>query len=110
MTDLESLAQVETLKSKYQLLRPILDERTRRLWAAAEALSIGYGGIQQVYVATGISRKTIATGIRQLQNPVSEPAQMSSRLRRAGGGRKPITEQDPTLLADLEAFRTDHAR
>jgi hypothetical protein len=101
MTDLESLAQVEALKTKYQVLRPVMDERVRRLWAAAEALTLGYGGIQQVHAATGISRKTIAVGIRQLQAPLS---QMPLRIRRPGGGRKPLTEQDPTLLADLEAL------
>ena len=56
------------IEEKYNALRSILDERTRRLWAAAEAQSLPYGGISVVSSVTGLSRTTILTGIRELRN------------------------------------------
>src|SRR5438128_11185984 len=84
-----------------------MDERVVRLWAAAEAVALGRGGISLVAAATGVSRKRIGVGIRELraedpQAPERPPRQ--SRVRRPGGGRKPKTETDPTLLDDLEAL------
>ena len=58
---------IETLRRKYEPLSPLLTERTRRLWAAAEAEAIGHGGIAMVYRATGISRARIARGIQELR-------------------------------------------
>jgi len=86
---------------KYEALFPVMDERTRRLWAATEARSIGWGGVSIVARATGMSRITIDTGLTELASPVgTEPA--PTRLRRRGGGRKPRTQKDPGLLAALE--------
>jgi len=67
--------------------------------AAAEALALGWGGITAVSHATGLSRKTIARGIQELQGGESAPP---GRIRRAGGGRKKTIDKDPTLLTDLE--------
>jgi hypothetical protein len=80
-----------------------MDERMRREWAATEAEALGRGGIAAVSQATGISRPTIAAGIRQARQTADE-AVPAGRIRRAGGGRKRITHRDPTLLRDLESL------
>ena len=82
-------------------MAPELTERTRRLWAATEARALGYGGIAKVERATGVSRSTIARGLRELE---SGETLGPGRTRRAGGGRKRATERDPSLLVDLEAL------
>lgn len=92
---------LRTLEKKYARLGPVLTERSRRLWAATEALALGHGGIATVERATGISRSTITRGIRELD---SEEAIDPERTRRPGGGRKAAVEKDPTLLADLDAL------
>ena len=92
---------VETLRAKYTALAPVLNERTRRLWAAAEAEAIGHGGIALVARATGMSRTRIARGIRQLRS--DEPLE-ADRTRRAGGGRKRRVDTDATLVSDLNAL------
>src|SRR5829696_5057952 len=84
-----------------------MDERLCRLWAAAEALALGRGGITLVAAATGVSRKRIGVGIRELREqaaPAAAAPPSLARVRRPGGGRKPKTETDPTLLDDLEAL------
>jgi hypothetical protein len=89
------------------LLYPVLDERLCRLWAASEALALGHGGIALVTAATGIDRKRIARGIRDLETLADAPAVENPRrrrLRRPGGGRKSAKERDPTVLADLESL------
>jgi hypothetical protein len=92
---------LETLRTKYALLKPALNERARRLWAATEAMALGHGGIEMVTQATGISRSTISRGIKELKSGAAiEPA----RTRRPGGGRKPNVEKNPALLADLDAL------
>jgi transposase len=69
------------------------------LWAAAEARSGGYGAIAAVARATGISQATIRRGLKEL---ASGERLEAGRVRRSGGGRRPLTETDPTLLEDLE--------
>ena len=93
--------QVATLRAKYGALVPVFTERSRRVWAAAEAQAIGYGGIALVARATGIAESTIQRGLRDLQ--VRRPLP-PSRSRLAGGGRKRATVTDPTLLRDLDAL------
>src|SRR5262252_2387038 len=103
---------VSSIRAKFEALRPYLDERRRRLWAAAEALVLGRGGITAVANATGLQRATIRVGIRELQasptaGPETEAATAEDRIHRvraAGGGRKPLTSEDPTLVHDLEAL------
>jgi hypothetical protein len=73
-----------------------LDERGRRLFAAAEARAAGYGGVSAVPRATGIARSTIDRGLKEL-----DASLLSRKIRRAGGGRLPLTQKDPTLLEDL---------
>lgn len=93
--------QLATLRTKYRALASVLTERSRRMWAATEAQAIGYGGIALVERATGISRSTIQRGTRELEAGTALPAE---RTRRPGGGRKPATAHDATLLDDLDAL------
>lgn len=99
-------SMTQTLKAKFVALKPLLDERTRRLWAAVEARAIGRGGMMRVAEATGFSRSTIRAGLRELDSPNmpddEDPTRV--RLRRPGAGRKPLVDQDPTLLEALEAL------
>jgi transposase len=89
------------LRQKYRGVRPVLTERSRRVWAATEALALGHGGIGVVERATGISRSTISRGIRELS---VEDGASAGRTRRVGGGRKCAEQQDETLLPDLDAL------
>src|SRR5512135_2119881 len=81
-----------------------MDERRRRQWAAAEARELGWGGISLVARATGLSRPTITAGLRELEQPAPQRAAAATRVRRPGGGRKPLVETDPGLLTALEAL------
>jgi len=92
---------------RYRALAGEFDERRRRLWAGAEALSHGRGGQAAVVRATGMSATTVAKGMREIQ--AGETLE-GGRVRRAGGGRRPLTEADPTLLKDLKALVADEAR
>jgi hypothetical protein len=78
---------------------PLLDERTRRITAANEAIAVGYGGISTVHRACTLSRKAIARGIREIQEQ-DHPGE--GRIRHAGAGRKSLTEKDPALVDALE--------
>jgi hypothetical protein len=91
---------LQELSAKFRELWPHLDERGRRLTAASEAKSLGWGGVTLVSRACGLSRKAIHKGIQELESGET----LEGRIRRAGGGRKPITESDPTLVGKLEAM------
>lgn len=93
------MIDVEAIRQRFSAVAPFLDERGRRVIAAAEAAAAGYGGIAAVSVATGIAASTIGRGLREL----SEPGELD-RIRRPGGGRKPMVAKDPTLLTDLGAL------
>ena len=87
------------IKARYGALRPRLDERARRLLAAAESLAIGPGGLSAVSRATGVSRRVIRQGMAELKEPT---ALVPGRIRRAGGGRKKAVDLDPSFKTDLE--------
>jgi hypothetical protein len=89
-----------SLKRKYRVLAPHLNERSRRLFAAVEAKEIGYGGISLVSEITKISRKTIHVGLRE----ISEGAKEVEGIRRPGGGRKSAAVKDPELESALESL------
>ena len=89
------------IKLRYASLGPYLDERGRRLFAAAEALAAGWGGIATVARITGIARSTIGRGLDELREE-GEPAAAADRVRRAGAGRPPLVVTDPTVLTDLK--------
>jgi hypothetical protein len=81
-----------------------MDERLRRQWAAAEARDLGWGGVSLIAQATGLSRTTITVGLRELKQPARQRVAAASRVRRSGGGRKPLTQTDPDLQAALESL------
>ena len=83
---------------RFEKLAPFLDERMRRLVAASESLATGFGGTSLVSRETGVSRRAIIQGIKELDE---EPAVGVARVRRAGGGRKKTVETDATLKVDL---------
>ena len=96
---------IERIRQKYLALSPVLDERVRRQWAAAEASTHGWGGITTVSAATGLARNTIAAGLRELEHRHEHPDEpVATRLRCVGGGRKALTETDPGLLQALDAL------
>ena len=93
------MIDIEPIRERFSAVAPFLDERGRRLVAAAEAFAAGYGGIAAVATATGVAPSTIGRGLKELAQ--DEP---SERIRRPGAGRKPTISKDPTLLSDLEAL------
>src|SRR5947209_20161359 len=92
------------LREKFTALAPVLDERTRRLWAATEAQALGRGGLTLVAKVTGLSRRTIARGVRELTQCDDSKPLPRLRVRHPGAGRKPIIHHQPSLLAALEAL------
>ena len=116
---------LEQIKIRHDLLASVLDEKQYRLYLAAEAKALGWGGVSQVAKVTSASRNTISTGIEELiQPPVPKPVEDivegkktrrrtrgrrlpvadNARQRRRGGGRKRTTDIDPTLKSDLDAL------
>jgi hypothetical protein len=85
----------------YEQVSSRLDERQRRLLAAAAARALGRGGIALVARATRMSRQTVYDGLADLEDPTGLAA---GRVRRPGGGRKRLVERDPGLVAALEAL------
>src|SRR3954464_15377374 len=96
------------IQERYEAIRDQLDERGRRLFAAAEARSARRGGVVAVSRATGLARSTIERGLKDLD----QPAPPAGRVRRAGSGRQRLTAKDPTLLEDLRRLvePINHAR
>jgi transposase len=93
------VAEADGIRTRFEKLAPFLDERMRRLVAASESLTIGFGGTSEVSRQTGVSRRAIIQGIKELDEVSSAP---TGRVRRAGGGRKKTTDTDLSLKPDLE--------
>jgi hypothetical protein len=91
----------QLLGAVYEQVSSRLDERQRRLLAAAAARALGRGGITLVAHATGMSRQTVYDGLADLDDQAGLAA---GRVRRPGGGRKRLVERDPGLVAALEAL------
>jgi transposase len=87
------------IKQRFEALAGFLDERLRRIVAAAEAAVIGYGGISIVSRETGVSRRAIVLGCEELKHPERAT---EKRIRKEGGGRKRTIDKDTTLKQDLE--------
>jgi Rhodopirellula transposase DDE domain len=86
---------------------PVLDERQRRLAAAAGARALGHGGVAAVARETGLARSTIRRGVQELERGVELEG---GRVRRRGAGRKPHTETDPKLVGALDALVDPESR
>jgi hypothetical protein len=97
---------ITLVRQKYQTLVLMMDERMRRRWAASEAVALGWGGITAVSEATGLSPTTIRLGLAESRAPEADlnPRPDDPRVRRPGGGRKRLAEEDRTLLTDLETL------
>lgn len=95
------MTTVDQMRIRFTAIWPHLDERGRRLWAAAEAQAIGRGGLKIVHEVTGMSRSVISDGIREL---VGERQLPEGRVRRAGAGRKFLKASDTSLLDDLRTL------
>jgi hypothetical protein len=93
------MIDTESIRTRYEAIAPLLNERSRRVWAASEVLAAGRGGIAAVSQATGMARSTIGRGLAELRDGDSAPA---ARVRRLGGGARPATETQPGLLPALE--------
>ena len=100
------MIEIKRVQEKFAALRPLLDERRLRLWAAAEARSLERGGIKAVAEVCGISRRSIERGIAELRSGKTAAGQTSflaaKRSRKPGGGRKPLLAKHPQLSAELE--------
>jgi hypothetical protein len=91
----------EAIAQRYALLSPALDERGRRLLAAAEAKLLGYGGVSALSRVTGLARNSISSGIKELESGELLP---SGRIRKPGAGRKRKRDAFPSLVEDLEGL------
>ena len=92
---------------RFRALAPELSERGRRMWAASEARVLGRGGIAAVARASGISENTIRKGIGEID---AGQRLEGGRVRKRGGGRKPIAESDPELVVALELLVAEDCR
>jgi hypothetical protein len=90
----------KSVRSKFRSLSPALDERQRRLWAAAERRALGRGGLTLVVKATGLAKTTVLRGVEELAGAAAAGA--AGRVRRQGGGRKSLTITDPGLVGAME--------
>jgi hypothetical protein len=95
------MSSITVLAQKFRSVWPLLDERTRRIMAANEAMGLGYGGVSLVHRACGLSRKAIGKGIHEIEEG---DAPLAGRIRRPGAGRKNLTVSDPALLAALDGL------
>src|ERR1017187_3068972 len=93
------MSSIAVLTQKFKPIWPLLDERTRRIMAANEAIGLGYGGVTMVHRACGFSRKAIAKGISENE---AGDSPLAGRIRRPGAGRKNLMWSDPDLLAALD--------
>ena len=104
---------LQAIEAKYQALYGRLDEATLRLWVAAEARSLGRGGVSLVAKAAGVSRTTIYAGLAEIdaadkalkrRGAAASTVEPARRVRAAGGGRKKLTDLDAGLLDALDAL------
>jgi hypothetical protein len=109
---MQDASTTDWIREKYQGVAATLHERSRRRWAAAEARSLGWGGVTAVARATGLTRKTIHAGIREREAEEADPAAAmpADRIRRPGAGRKTVTERQPRLATALNDLVEPTAR
>lgn len=97
------MKNIDLITTKYEQLKSVLNERSRRIWTASEAMAIGHGGISTVMKATGLSRNAIKHGMSELKRE-SNSGEQEWRVRRKGAGRKKLEDLDNNLLKELEAL------
>jgi len=101
----------ESISNRYSRLKHSFTEQARRLWAASEAIELGYGGTSVVARATGLMPATIRAGIVELTAPVAASTSSSRvRQRSPGGGRKSLENKDPQLAIVLEKLMEPYTR
>ena len=105
--EMQDTDTIVAIRNKYIELLDDLDERGRRRWAAVEARALGHGGITTVALATGLSDRTVRTGLKELDDPVSLAGH---RQRHSGGGRKPHATTQPSLQDALDRLIDPTAR
>ncbi|MEI7614685.1 MAG: ISAzo13 family transposase, partial [Betaproteobacteria bacterium] len=93
---------IKHIRARFEKLAWTLDERMRRLFAAAEASTLGHGGVTKVAQATGVSRRAIHVGLGELANEKMPVENQEKRIRKAGGGRKSIIETESGVMEALE--------
>jgi hypothetical protein len=95
---------LDPIRARFEKLAWTLDERMRRLFAAAEASVLGHGGVSKVSRALGVSRRAIHAGLLELSALTGKdlPDQQRQRVRKEGGGRKSLRATDAALLAELK--------
>src|ERR1039457_4054716 len=102
MQDAQIIARI---RRQFRQLQGALNERSRRLWAASEALEIGWGGVTAVAEATQLSHNPVRAGMAELRTPQrGKSALPPDRIRRAGAGRRRATHCDPQLLSALDGL------
>ena len=101
-----SAGKIDAITIKYEVLHVELDERGRRMWAAAEAKSLGHGGITAVAKATGLAESTIRAGRREItsRSSIDRKGESVRRIRKKGGGRKALEEKNSNLPMLLDAL------
>ena len=104
-----SRTQEQAINMKYEALKPEVDERARRVWAATEARRLGHGGVATVARATGLAERTRRLG-KQVLTSLPHVRNAPRRMRRHGAGRKPRTAQDQQLLQAVDALVEPTAR
>jgi len=97
--------KIFAVREKYSAIHDCLNEKGRRLWAAIEAQSYGYGGVALVCKAIGISNATVHKGLKELKNPI-----IMNRVRKKGGGRKSAQDNQPGLLDALDKLVDPYAK
>lgn len=99
---MQNRSAIWQIQKKFKALSSDLNERSRRRWAAAEALSLGWGGIATVSKAIGLARNTIVTGIREISGGKKSGKNDPSRIRKPGGGRRKVLQNQPKLKGTLD--------
>ena len=99
----------ENISKRFEILRPLLNERLRRQFAAAEAMAIGHGGITFVSNATGVSRRAITVGCGEIKN-INQEDISRQRIRKKGAGRKKAVDSQPKLMSELEKLIDPYTR
>jgi len=96
----------DVIKIRIETVLPLLDERQRRIYLSAEAKSVGWGGISKISQLSSVTRRTIAKG--EIENLIIESDSVKKYIRKKGGGRKKVIEQQPEILQLIENIVSPH--